>query len=285
MGSSKGFAYARDMNVLGEQAAVLPEVDPQRPSVARIHNFLLGGRHNFAADRLAAVAARSLMPELPTVLRLNRQFLDEAVRLAAEAGIDQFLDLGCGIPGTGNGYDAVRRMVPGGRVVGVDLDPVAFVYGRRQAAEDPASDVFFADLLDAPAVLASPPVRRLLDFDRPVCLLLISVAHFITDTDRLVAALVHYRGAVPPGSLLALTHACRRRLPPGVEQARRVYNHTTAPMVTRDVGETTAFFGDWPFLEPGVRTFGDRCSILGRRCESGTAEAAFLVGVARKWKR
>lgn len=270
------------MNVLGEQAAVLPEVDPQRPSVARIYNFLLGGRHNFAADRQAASAARSAMPELPAILRLNRQFLGEAVRLAAEVGIDQFLDLGCGIPGTGNGYDVARRLIPASRVLGVDVEPVAFVHGRLRVAEDPAADVLFADLLDAGEVLASPPVRRLIDFDRPVCLLLVSVAHFITDTDRLVAALARYRAAVPPGSLLALTHACRKRVSPGVERVRRVYNNTTAPMVARDVDETTALFGSWPLAEPGVRTFGEWCSVPGRQCEGDVAESAFLVGVARK---
>ncbi|WP_127506922.1 SAM-dependent methyltransferase [Actinoplanes solisilvae] len=270
------------MNVLGEQAEALPEVDPQRPSVARIYNFLLGGRHNFAADRQAAAAARSAMPELPAILRLNGQFMAEAVRLAVEAGIDQFLDLGCGIPGTGTGYDVARRTLPAGRIVGVDLDPVAVVHGRLRTADDPAADVLFADLLNAGAVLGSPPVRGLLDLDRPVGLLLVSVAHFITDTDRLVAALAGYRAALAPGSLLALTHACRKRLSPRVDQVRRVYNNTTAPMVARDGDETMPLFGDWPLLEPGLCTFKEWCSVSGRRGESDVAESAFLAGVARK---
>ncbi|HET6483641.1 MAG TPA: SAM-dependent methyltransferase [Actinoplanes sp.] len=270
------------MNILGEQAVVLPEVDPQRPSVSRIYNFLLGGRHNFAVDRQAATAARAAMPELPAILRLNRQFLSEAVRLSVEAGIDQFLDLGCGIPAPGNTYDVARRLLPESRVVGVDIEPVAFVHGRRRLDGDPTADVLFADLLDAGEVLASPPVRRLIDLDRPVGLILVSVAHFITDTDRLVAALDVYRAAVPPGSLLALSHASRKRNSPRVEQVRRVYHNTTAPMVARDPDETVALFGGWPLLEPGVRSFGEWCSVPGRQCESGTAETAFLVGVARK---
>ena len=269
-------------DLLGEQAAALPDVDPQRPSAARIYNFLLGGRHNFAADRRAAVAARSAMPELSAILRLNRQFMDEAVRLAAGAGIDQFLDLGCGIPGTGTGYDTARRLLPGSRIVGVDLEPVAFVHGRRRAASDPDADVFYADLLDAGAVLGSQPVRGLIALDRPVCLLLVSVAHFIPDTDRLTAALAAYRAAVAPGSLLALTHACRKRTSPEVEQVRRVYNNATAPMAARDADATAALFGDWPLLAPGLRTFGEWCSTPGRRRESEVAESAFLAGVARK---
>ena len=270
------------MNVLGEQVAVLPEVDPQRPSVARIHNFLMGGRHHFAADRQAAAAARGAMPELPAILRLNRQFLSEVVRLATEAGVDQFLDLGCGIPATGNTYDVARRLNPRCRVLGVDVEPVAFVHGRRQFDGDPGADVVYGDLLDADEVLAFPAVREILDLDRPVCLLLVSVAHFIPDTTQLLAALERYRSAVAPGSLLALSHACRKRSSPHVEQVRRIYNNTTAPMVARDEAETAALFGDWPLREPGVQSFGQWCSMPGRQCESDTAENAFLVGVAEK---
>ncbi|GAB2566920.1 hypothetical protein Aab01nite_45650 [Paractinoplanes abujensis] len=270
------------MSVLGEQATVLPEVDPQRPSVARIYNFLLGGRHNFAADRQAAAAAQSVMPELPAILRLNRQFLREAVRLADEAGIDQYLDLGCGIPSAGDAYDVARRVRPGCRVVGVDVEPVAFVHGRLRSDGDPGADVLYADLLDAHQVLASPPVRGLLALDRPVCLLMVAVAHFIPDTGRLTEALAVYRDAVPRGSLLALTHACRKGGSPQIDQVRRIYNNTTAPLATRDAAEAAVLFGDWPVLGPGLQTFGEWCSVPGRRRESGTAESAFLVGVARK---
>ncbi|MBU2668455.1 SAM-dependent methyltransferase [Actinoplanes bogorensis] len=270
------------MSVLGEQAKVLPEVDPQRPSVARIYNFLLGGRHNFAADRQAAAAAQAVMPELPAILRLNRQILREVVRMADEAGIDQYLDLGCGIPSPGDGFAAARAIRPGSRVVGVDVEPVAFVHGRLRLGDDPAAGVLYADLLDSAEVLRSAPVRETLDLDRPVCLLLVAVAHFIPDTERLTAALADYRAAMAPGSLLAVTHACRKGASPQVEQVRRIYNNTTAPMVTRDAGETSVLFGDWPLLEPGLRTFGEWCSMPGRQCESGVAETAFLVGVARK---
>ncbi len=268
--------------MLGEQEATLPEVDPQRPSVARIYNFLLGGRHNFAADRQAAAAARTVMPELPAILRVNRQFLREVVRIAGEAGIEQFLDLGCGIPSRGDAYEVARRTAPGSRVVGVDIEPVAFVHGRRRVAADPAADVLYADVLDAHEVLDSPPVRQLIDLDSPVCLLLVAVAHFIPDTERLAAALEVYREAVPPGSLLALTHACRKGTSPRVEQVRRIYNNTTAPMVTRDLAGTAAMFGDWLVLEPGVHPFGRWCSAPGRDGESDVAERAFLVGVASK---
>lgn len=270
------------VNVLGEQAAVLPEVDPQRPSMARIYNFLLGGRHNFAVDRQAAAAAQSVMPELPVVVRLSRQFLREVVRRADEAGIEQYLDLGCGIPSAGDTYGLVRELRPRSRVVGVDVEPVAFVHGRLRAESDPAADVLYADLLDAHQVLTSSPVRRLIDLDRPVCLLLVSVAHFIPDTDRLVDALAVYRDAVPAGSLLAVTHACRKDASPQVEQVRRIHNHTTAPQAPRDAAETAVLFGDWPILEPGLRTFGEWCTAPDRQSAGDAAASAFLVGVARK---
>jgi hypothetical protein len=167
-------------------------------------------------------------------------------------------------------------------VVGVDIEPVAFVHGRRRFGGDPGADVLYADLLDAAQVLAAPAVRETLDLARPVCLVLVSVGHFIPDTGRLLAALDIYRSAVPSGSLLAVTHASRKSSSPRVEQVRRIYNNTTAPMIGRDEAETAAFFGDWVLREPGVQSFGSWCSMPGRQCESTTAESAFLVGMAEK---
>ena len=284
------------MNLLAEDAAIVPEVDPQRPSVSRMYNYFLGGRHHFAADRQAAAAALAAMPELPAIVRLNRRVLRRVVTLAVESGIDQFLDLGAGIPSDSDTREVARELDPASRVIGVDIEPVAFVHGRRVTVGDPAADVVFADLTDAGAVLAAPRVRRVLDLDRPVCVLLVAVGHFLPDTERLTGALERYRTAVAPGSLLALTHGCRAGQSKRVEQVRRLYNNTTAPMVMRNPDEVRALLGDWPLLAPGVVTGGEFCagsdpSALpdggtGRgpigAAEASVADRAFLVGVARK---
>jgi hypothetical protein len=233
-------------------AETVPEVDPQRPSGARVYDYYLGGTHNFAADRQAAAVALAAMPELPAVLRMGRAFMRRAVAVAAEAGIDQFLDLGAGIPAPGSVPEVARAKWPEARIVSVDLDPVAVVHTQRVAAGDPRSAALLADLTDAEAVLGAEPVREILAFDRPVCLLAVAVAQFIPDTERLGRALERYREVLAPGSHLVLSHACAEGSAPHAKQILRIYNHTTSPMILRERDEIRAFFGDWPLLPPGV---------------------------------
>lgn len=262
-------------------AGVVPEVDPQRPSAARIYDYFLGGTHNFAADRQAAALALAALPELPELTRLNRDFLRRAVTAAARAGIDQFLDLGSGIPGSGNVHEVARRIVPGARVVYVDLEPVAVVHARPLLDGDPDAGVLLADLTDAAGVLEAEPVRRLIDLDRPVCLLVVAVAHFLPDTERLGRALDRYREAMAPGSLLVMSHGTTEGDPVRAEQVRRIYNSTTSPMVPRDRDELRALLGDWPLLEPGLT------SVAQWRPEPGVPvrdelDRSILVAMARK---
>jgi hypothetical protein len=260
----------------------VPEVDPQRPSGARVYDYYLGGTHNFAADRQAAAIALAAMPELPTVLRMGRAFLRRAVDLAARAGLDQFLDLGAGIPAAGSVPEVARAVRPDCRIVSVDLDPVAVVHTRRVAGPDPDAAALLADLTDADTVLGAPPVRELLDLDRPVCLLAVAVAHFIPDTERLGLALERYREALAPGSYLVLSHACAENDPPHARQVLRIYNHTTAPMVLRQQDEFRAFFGDWRLLEPGVTAAGDWRPEPGDPDPGPSVRGEIIAGVAVK---
>jgi S-adenosyl methyltransferase len=230
----------------------MPEVDPQSPSGARIYDYYLGGPHHFAADREAAAVVLTAIPELPTVLRMGRDFLRRAVGLVAEAGVDQFLDLGAGIPSPGGVADVARRYHPTARVVSVDVDPVAVVHNRRVCEGDPDSGVLLADLTDSGSVLHAEPVRRLLDFDRPIGLLAVAVAHFIPDAERLGRALEHYREAAAAGSYLVISHASHEGDPGQAQHILGVYNRTTSPMVLRDRDELRALFGDWTLLPPGV---------------------------------
>jgi hypothetical protein len=259
----------------------VPEVDPQRPSGARIYDYYLGGPHHFAADRQAAAVALAVMPELPAVLRAGREFLRRAVVVAAEAGVDQFLDLGAGIPAAGSVAEVARRIRPDARVVSVDIDPVAVVHGRRVHGGDPYGEMLCADLTDADAVLGSETVREILDLSRPVALLALAVAHFIPDTERLGRALERYREAMAPGSYLILSHACDEHDARNAEQILRLYNRTMSPMVMRERDEFRAFFGDWTVLDPGVTTTGAWRPEPGGD-PAGAAGTANVVGVAIK---
>lgn len=258
------------------------EVDPQRPSAARIYDFFLGGRHNFAADRQAAQAIAAAMPELPAAMRVNRDFLRRAVVAATADGVDQFLDLGSGIPADGNVHEIARRTHPRARVVYVDLEPVAVVHGRQLLAGDPDAGVVLADLTDAGAVLADPAVLRLLDLSRPVGLLAVAVAHFIPDTERLGRALDHYREALAPGSWFVLSHAGGEGDRRNAESARRIYNSTTSPLVLRDRADVRPLFGDWPLVEPGLTSGGRWRPEGGADAPDDLAGRSILVGAARK---
>ncbi|GIM96091.1 SAM-dependent methyltransferase [Paractinoplanes toevensis] len=256
------------------------EVDPQRPSGARVYDYYLGGSHHFAADRQAAEVALAAMPELPAVLRAGRAFLHRVVTAAAATGLDQYLDLGAGIPAPGDVPSCVRELVPGARIVAVDIDPVAVVHTRR--AGDCAA-VLLADLTEADEVLGAEEVRGTLDLSRPVCLLVVAVAHFIPDTERLGLALDRYREALAPGSWLALSHACAEEVPPPhATQVLRLYNHTTSPMMLRERGEFRAFFGDWPLLDPGVVPAVDWRPGHGADMPGEVARHSLIAGVAIK---
>jgi S-adenosyl methyltransferase len=260
------------------------EVDPERPSMARIYDYYLGGVHNFAADRQAAAAALAAMPELPTAMRRNRVFLRRAVTVAAEAGVDQFLDLGAGIPAE-DGADvhvAARLVHPAARVVYVDLEPVAVLHARRVLGDDPAAGVLLGDLTEAEAVLAHPAVTGTLDLDRPVGLLVAAVAHYIPDVERLGRALERYREALAPGSFLIMSHGSGEPDPHRAGQVRRVYNDTISPMVLRGRDELRAFFGDWPLLPPGITTIANWGPATGDPEAGGFVDGSILVGMARK---
>ena len=270
------------MSVQGSGPEAIPEIDPQRPSAARIYDYFLGGTHNFDADRQAAAAAVAVMPDLPAVMRVNRDFLRRAVEVVAAAGVDQFLDLGSGIPTEGNVHEIARRGHPRARVVYVDVEPVAVVHGRRLLADDREADVLLADLTDTDAVLGSPAVRDLLDLTRPVCVLVVAVAHFLPDTERLGRALERYRDVCVPGSYLVMSHASGEGDMRQAEQVRRVYNTTTSPLVLRDRDDFRGFFGDWQLIEPGLTAAAVWRPDAAQAHVREVAGKSIIVAVARK---
>jgi trans-aconitate methyltransferase len=183
------------------------EFDTSVAHQARIYDYLLGGKDNYAADREAAEATLKVWPEFGFACQSNRAFLDRVIRyLAADAGIRQFLDLGTGIPTAGNTHQVAQEIAPESRVVYVDYDPIVLAHARALLTnhEAGATDYIHADLRDSDAILAQ--ARRLLDFTKPVAVTLLLILHAIPDSDDPRGIVATLMDAVPSGSYLAISH-------------------------------------------------------------------------------
>lgn len=230
-------------------------IDISVPSVSRIYDFYLGGSHNFEVDREAARRAMEFMPGLPKIMQANRAFMRRAVRFAADEGIDQFLDIGSGIPTFGNVHEVAARSRPGARVVYVDHDPVAVAHSEAVLAGHDDADVVAGDLLKPREILSSPQVERLIDLNRPVALLLVAILHFVEDEDDPYAAVAELSGALAPGSLLVLTHASYEGIPLPAERAGGavdVYKDIRNPLIMRSRDDVARFFEGYDMVEPGL---------------------------------
>jgi len=183
-----------------------PGVDPARPSPARINDYLLGGEHNFAADRAAGQMLKSRAPELMDSAWANRGFHQRAAKWIALQGVRQFIDIGSGLPTVGNTHEVVRRVAPNARVVYVDNDPMVLAYGKALLGDDRNATVILADIRDPEAVLGNTELRGLIDFTEPVGLLITAVLHFVSDENEPAKLISRYMAALAEGSYLALSH-------------------------------------------------------------------------------
>lgn len=259
--------------------------DPERPSPARIYDAFLGGTHNFASDRAVAEQAIAVLPKLPDIMRANRAFLQRAVRFATASGIDQFIDLGSGIPTAGNVHEIAREGNPAARVVYVDVDPVAVLHSQSILADDPQGGantvVLQADLRDPKQIVGDPAVRELIDFDRPVCLLMVAVLHFIADSDALEQAMETYRDTFAPGSLWAISHGTDEGRPEESVQLGRLYARTGSPLIPRRRADLRRLIGDWELVDPGI-VYGPQWRPEDEQPVDRPQDYAMLALVARK---
>jgi SAM-dependent methyltransferase len=228
-------------------------LDLQRPSVARVYDYYLGGSHNFAVDRELAAQVLALVPETPLIAAENRRFLRRAVRAMLGTGVRQFLDLGSGIPTAGNVHEIVQAYDPGGRVVYVDIDPVAVAHGQAILAGVPTAATIHGDLRDPGSLLSDPAVTRLIDLEQPVGVLMVAVLHLIPDEQDPAAAVAVFRDALAAGSQLAVSHLTRDGQPPeAIAAAQELYDRTPTPMIARSAAELRALLAGWEVLDPGV---------------------------------
>ncbi|MCF6469883.1 SAM-dependent methyltransferase [Nonomuraea sp. MG754425] len=260
-------------------------VDPNVPSVARMYDFLLGGKDHFRSDREAAARIIQLSPNAREIAQANRAFLGRAVRVAAEDGIDQFLDLGTGLPTQENVHQVAARVSPGARVVYVDHDPIVLVHARALLAETSDTVVVAGDMRDPKAILGHPDVTGHLDFDRPLAVLMVAVLHFIPDDDQAQVIVRTIRESLPSGSHLIISHVTVGELDSAVVgEGRDVYRRTSAGNVTpRTREQITGFFEGLEMLEPGLvssNAWRPDAAPLDPAL-SGPSGAEILCGVAR----
>lgn len=233
-------------------AWVPDEVDMERPSAARMYDYFLGGSSNFATDRKLAQEYMRVLPDMPVIARAQRDVLHRTVRYMAEAGIDQFLDLGSGMPTVGNVHEIAQEINPDARIVYVDIDPVAAAHGRALLRTNGRTGVIQADLRNAARILADPILTGLLDLARPVGVLMIAVLHFLGDGDAPAEVVAAYRDATAPGSHLALTHATGDYRPQMAKAAEEVYQRASHQMRYRSKAEIGALLAGYELVEPGL---------------------------------
>jgi hypothetical protein len=225
----------------------------EMPSAARVWDYFLGGSHNFAADRLVAEAAIAIKPDMPELARRVRMFLHRAVKVIAEAGVTQFLDIGAGIPTVGPVHEVARRAHPQARVVYVDHDPVAVAHGQMMLEDDELAACVRGDLRCVTGILEDPQVSGLLDFTRPVGVLLCSVLHFVADRHDPSGVLATLRERMVPGGYMAIQHATGDAQPRETVEMLEMWNaNSPEPMYWRTREEISALLSGFTLLEPGV---------------------------------
>ena len=229
------------------------EFEAERPSAARIYDYLLGGYHNFEADRMVADRFRELLPDMPLYMQANRAFLRRVVGYLVDQGVDQFLDLGSGIPTVGNVHAVAQAINPAARVVYVDIDPVAVRQSEEILKGNANAIALHGDVRQPETILEHPDVRRMLDFDKPVAVLLMAILLFVTEDEDVKRTVRVLRDALAPGSYLAISHPTDDNLPQEqVEKAENLYAASGNPVNIRSFGQIKSFFEGLELVEPGL---------------------------------
>jgi SAM-dependent methyltransferase len=237
-----------------DQDQLASRLDGNVPHSARVWNYWLGGKDNFAVDREVGERVREMLPSIVEQARADRAFLGRAVTyLAGEAGIRQFLDIGTGLPTAENTHEVAQRVAPSSRIVYVDNDPLVLVHARAllTSAPDGATDYIEADLQDPEKILDE--ARRTLDFSQPIALMLVGVLHHVPDTDEAFAIVERLKDRMPPGSHVVINHATNAVYGDASDDGVRHWNQFGKPKITlRSPEEIVRFFDGWHLREPGV---------------------------------
>ncbi|MGH8965956.1 MAG: SAM-dependent methyltransferase [Actinomycetes bacterium] len=239
-------------------------IDLDRPNAARVYDYLLGGAANFETDRVFADKLVEMMPQARPAARLNRAFLRRAVRFCVEAGIDQFLDIGSGVPTAGN----VHEVAPSAKVLYVDNEPVAVAHSQVLLEENGDLErhaVINADLRNPDRLWQRVIQTGVIDMEQPVALMFIAVLHVLQfdgdGVDMTLRAMSRYRELLPAGSYLAISHGTSDGVPDDIAEQlaelKRMYDSSSSPVLWRPRNEIRKYFGDFELLPPGMSWSAD----------------------------
>jgi S-adenosyl methyltransferase len=236
----------------------IPKIDTSVPHSARFWNYLVGGKDNFEADRRAAEQVIAAVPVVAAVARSAREFLGRCVRyITAEGGIQQFLDIGTGVPTANNTHEVAQSIAPSSRVVYVDNDPIVLAHARSllTSAPDGATSYVAADVRDPASILVE--AAHTLDLSEPVAIMLLFILNFVPDIDQVRDIVSRLLAAVPSGSYLAVAHPAADMDPAMAEGARRWNQLAPEPLTLRTRAQVASFLDGLEVLEPGVVTLNE----------------------------
>lgn len=237
----------------GRPAGPSQNLDFSTPNVARIYDYYLGGKDNYACDREAARAVLAIAPDIPLAALENREFLNRAIRFLAAEGVTQFIDIGPGLPTQGNSHQLAQGLNPQARIVYIDNDPVVLTHGRALLHRSAGVSIIGGDLRQPEAILADPGLLGLIDLAQPVALCLSLVLQFIPDTDDPYGVVARLRDALCAGSWLVVTHVTGDdRDPATMGSITSIYDEATAPLVPRTHAQVSRFFDGFELAEPGL---------------------------------
>lgn len=258
-------------------------VDPNTPSIARVYDYFLGGKDNFAADRELAEQVLKVAPNARVTARANRDFLVRAVEAVAREGVEQFVDLGTGIPTSPNVHEVAQRIHPDARVAYLDHDPIVLVHARALLAGIRSDVIAMDGDLRAPEkILDNPELLAHIDFARPVAVLLVAMLHLMTDEDGPERLVRDIRDRMAPGSYLILSHLWDD--PDGIARAgaaEYARQGASAPVVPRTTEQIERFFDGFEQLTPGL-VFLDRWRPTDSMINAGDDDRFGLCAVGRK---
>jgi len=260
------------------------DFDPARPNAARVYDYLLGGKDNFAADRAVGDQIIASLPEVQAGVQAQRAVLGRVVRyLVGEAGVRQLLDVGSGLPTSDNVHEIAQRTAPGTQVVYVDNDPVVLAHARAILSDDAATFAERGDLLDPASIVASPAIREHLDWTQPVGLLLCGIAHYVLDEEHPERGIAELVDALPPGSYVFIHHLLDTGDPAAAELQAQMLKGL-GRVRFRTLAEVRRLFGDLELVPPGLVPVPEWRPDSGAaiRADYGVVLSMACAGVARK---
>jgi hypothetical protein len=257
-------------------------LDLDKPNPARVYDYLLGGKLNYAMDRVFGDKVAAELPDVRELCRANRYWLRRVVRFGMANGIRQFLDIGSGMPTEGHVHEVAQGLDPEARVVYVDNESIAVAHSELVLEGNELAAMVQADGEEPDSVLGHPTTRRLLDFDRPVMVILAAMVHFIPDQRNPAGMIARYRDALAPGSYFALSSDTGEEQGPDLFRAVELYQDSSSPLHLRGRAELRELMAGFEIVEPGVvftpQWRPDNAEDVGEHPE----RAVMLAGVGRK---